>query len=171
MKKTIKENYSFSPSDPIQLVNNSYNISKVSDPIELKRMNNYIQSVIASGPFQSAKDTMTQLRSKLNLLGFDIDVPRNLGENQSFNSPLKRFGGIIGIDDNAQKLDNPYGPGPKMDIQVSVQEGFVTARIVPSVPVAVESESPAAASLHPETKEEVKEEQNFSNILRSIRRK
>ena len=53
MKKNIKENYSFSPTDSEQLVNGSYNISKVEDPIELKRLNNYITTVLASGPFQS----------------------------------------------------------------------------------------------------------------------
>lgn len=173
MKKNIKENYSAYSTDSEQLVNGSYNISKVDDPIELKRLNNYIASIFASAvPFQSKKDTLNQLRLKLNLIGFDIDVPKSLRENGETNLtlPLKRFGGIIGIDDKAQKLDNPYGPGAKLNIQITGSEDFLTAKVVPAQTpqsVPVQSEAPAA----PSEPTPVKESFSISNILKYIRRK
>lgn len=171
--KKIQENYSFSPADPIQLVNGSYNISKVSDPIELKRMNNFIQSVIASGPFQSRVDTMNQLRLKLNLLGFDIDVPKTLKDGGSFNGtmPLKRFGGVTGIDDQAQKLDNPYGPGPKMNLEVSCQDEFVNARVTPAGGSVEETPAPQPMPQEAPAQEKVQESMTFRGALNTIRRK
>jgi hypothetical protein len=176
MKKNIKENYSFSPTDPIDLVNGSYNISKVSDPVELKRMNNFIQSVLTSAPFAGKHDALNQLRLKLNLIGFDIDLPKTIRDGSPLNAtlPLKRFGGITGIDDMAQKLDNPHGPGPKMDIVLTSQDDFLSAKVVPTMqaeapeaPTAPAQEAPAVE----ETPEPVKESVSFSEALRRIRRK
>jgi len=175
MKKNIKENYSFSPTDSEQLVNGSYNISKVEDPIELKRLNNYITTVLASGPFQSRTDTINQLRLKLNLLGFDIDVPKSLSQTGQINLslPLKRFGGISGIDDQGKKLDNPYGPGAKLQLQLTSMDDFMDAKIVPASGSGLpDVSSPAAPA--PEaapTPEPVKESFSFSNVMKFIRRK
>jgi len=133
--KQIKENYSFDPADSNRLVDGSYNISKVEDPIELKRLNNYISTVLSSGALgTSRKQSMQQLRLKLNLLSYDIDIPKNMSETGPFNQtlPLKRFGGITGIDDQAQKLDNPYGPGAKMDIVFTSDFDILSAKIVPA---------------------------------------
>jgi hypothetical protein len=170
MKKNIKESsaFSFSPDEPSQLVNGSYNISKVEDPIELKRLNNYITTVLASGPFQSRKDTLNQLRLKLNLLGFDIDIPRSLRQNGQFNLslPLKRFGGITGMDDQGKKLDNPYGPGVKLELQLSSMEDFMDAKIVPAAGSSLPDTTPVAPSPEPVAKEEpkpVKEGFSISN--------
>jgi len=173
MKNKINETHSFSPTDSIQLVNGSYNISKVDDPIELKRLNNYISSIFASAvPFQSKKDTLNQLRLKLNLIGFDIDIPKSLRENGEtrLDLPLKRFGGIVGVDDKGQKLDNPYGPGPKLNIQITGSEDFLTGKIVPAQ-VAQTTPTPTEAPVAPSKPEPVKESFSFSDILKYIRRK
>lgn len=175
-KKNIKENYSFSPTDSEQLVNGSYNISKVEDPIELKRLNNYITTVLASGPFQSRTETLNQLRLKLNLLGFDIDIPRSLRQNGQFNLslPLKRFGGITGIDDQGKKLDNPHGPGAKLELQLNSVEDFMDAKIVPAAESGLPDTTPVTPSPEPVAKEEpkpVKEGFSISNIMKFIRRK
>ena len=146
----IEENFSFNPADSNRLVDGSYNISKIEDPIELKRLNNYISTVISSNVFEttSRKSTMIQLRLKLNLLGYDIDLPKGMSETGPFNQtiPLKRFGGIVGIDDMGQKLDNPYGPGPKMDITFSTDFDILSAKISPSssTPVAAAPVAPVS---------------------------
>jgi hypothetical protein len=177
MKKNIKENYSASPTDSEQLINGSYNISKVDDPIELKRLNNYIASIFSSAvPFQSKKDTLNQLRLKLNLIGFDIDIPKSLRQNGEtrLSLPLKRFGGVIGVDDKGQKLNNPYGPGPKLNIEITGSEDFLTARIAPvqtAQSLPVQSEVPVASTEVSPVKEPVKENFSFSDILKYIRRK
>jgi hypothetical protein len=178
MKKNIKESsaFSFSPDEPSQLVNGSYNISKVDDPIELKRLNNYISSVFSVGvPFQSVKDTMNQLRLKLNLIGYDIDASLFLRkEHGEINAtlPLKRFGGITGIDDQGKKLDNPHGPGPKFNIVISGTSDFITAKVIPASNTGVEANAqPLPAETTPEEPKPVKEGFSISNILKFIRRK
>ena len=173
MKKNIKENYSASPTDSEQLVNGSYNISKVDDPIELKRLNNYITTVLSSGSFQSRKDTLTNLRLKINLLGFDFDAPKSMRDSGpvNLNVPLKRFGGITGIDDKGGKLDNPYGPGAKLDMQLSGQDDFFSVKIVPAASSQLPSE--AEVPVTPEPKEEPKtevKESRLSNILKYFRK-
>ena len=174
--KNIKENFSASPADTEQLVNPSYNISKVDDPVELKRLNNYITSVLTSAPFQSRTDTMNQLRLKLNLLGFDIDVPKSMKQTGSMNLtlPLKRFGGILGIDDQGKKLENPHGPGPKLNIELSSIDDFVNAKVVPVsdqqlpiVPsVEPKEETPSTPVIEP--KVEVKENITLGKALKRI---
>lgn len=175
MKKNIKENYSSSPTDSEQLVNGSYNISKVDDPIELKRLNNYITTVLSSGPFQSRKDTLINLRLKMNLLGFDFDAPKSMRDSGpvNINVPLKRFGGITGIDDKGGKLDNPYGPGVKLDMQLSGQDDFFSVKIVPAASSQLPSETQVSMTPEPETKEEPKvevKESRLSNILKYFRK-
>jgi len=112
----------------------------------------------------------------LNLIGFDIDLPKTIRDGSPLNAtlPLKRFGGITGIDDMAQKLDNPHGPGPKMDIVLTSQDDFLSAKVVPTMqaeapeaPTAPAQEAPAVE----ETPEPVKESVSFSEALRRIRRK
>jgi len=173
MKKNIKENYSSSPTDSEQLVNGSYNISKVDDPIELKRLNNYITTVLSSGPFQSRKDTLINLRLKMNLLGFDFDAPKSMRDSGSINLniPLKRFGGITGVDDKGGKLNNPYGPGPKMDMQLTGEDDFFNIKIIPvaSAELPSEAEVPVAPVEKEEPKTEVKESR-LSNILKYFRK-
>lgn len=179
MQKKINEVFSSNPSDTVQLVDGSYNISKVDDPIELKRLNNYIASVFTSAiPFHSKKDTLNQLRTKLNLLGFDIDLPKALRETGETNLtlPLKRFGGITGVDDKGQKLNNPYGPGPKMDIKITGTEDFLNASIVPAAALPSNQETsipsePAKVVTPEPTKDPVKESFSFSEVSKYIRRK
>ena len=182
--KNIKENYSFSPTDSEQLVNGSYNISKVDDPIELKRLNNYITTVLSSGPFQSRTDTLNQLRLKLNLLGYDIDIPKSSRQTGSMNLslPLKRFGGIIGVDDQGKKLDNPYGPGPKLELHLTSSDDFIDAKVTPvsntglGVPEAQVSTPPTEQPSTPvatdtDEPKQVKESFKISDVLKFIRRK
>lgn len=175
MKKQIKESSAFSndPADLSQLVNGAYNISKVDDPVELKRLNNYLTTIFSSS-FSSKKEQLNHLRLKLNHLGYDIDLPRNIREvgNTSINVPLKRFGGITGIDDKGQKLDNPYGPGPKMNISIT-GEDMLMAKVSPAGASEPEAIAPAAPSapVAPENKEEVKEGFSFANMLRLFRKK
>jgi len=173
MKKNIKENYSSSPTDSEQLVNGSYNISKVDDPIELKRLNNYISGVFSSAiAFQSKKDTLNQLRLKLNLIGFDIDIPKSLRENGEtrLTLPLKRFGGIVGVDDKGQKLDNPHGPGPKLNIEITGSEDFLSGKIVPAQVVQTPETQTKMSNNLPSEPQPVKES-TFSNILKHFRRR
>jgi len=175
MKKNIKENYSSSPTDSEQLVNGSYNISKVDDPIELKRLNNYITTVLSSGPFQSRKDTLINLRLKMNLLGFDFDAPKSMRDSGSVSLtvPLKRFGGISGIDDKGNKLDNPYGPGPKLDMQLSGVDDFFTVKIIPAATTEMPSQAEVSVTPEPEAKEEPKaevKESRLANILKYFRK-
>lgn len=177
MKKNIKENYSANPADSEQLVNGAYNISKVDDPIELKRLNNYITTVLSSGPFQSRKDTLINLRLKMNLLGFDFDAPRSMRDSGAINLniPLKRFGGITGIDDMGAKLDNPYGPGAKLNMELSGEDDFFTIKIVPTSitqPVSNPQMSNVPTVPTPpeqESKTEVKESR-LSSILKYFRK-
>lgn len=131
--KNIKENYSFDPKDSITVIDGRFNISKVDDPIELKRLNNYITTIVAGTPFSSLKENLIQAKLKLNLLGFDFDMPKTIreGDTFSFKMPLKRFGGITGIDDQGKMLNNPYGPGPKFDIAFESQMGILSAKIYP----------------------------------------
>lgn len=150
VKAKLKENYSFNPTDSERLVDGGFNISKIEDPIELKRLNNYILTVVSSDAFQSRKDALIQLRTKLNLLGFDIDVPavKESGE-MTLTLPLKRFGGILGVDDKGQKLDNPYGPGAKFDLHLATQYGIMSAKVIPATGEKdFESNSAAANTLH-----------------------
>jgi len=132
----ITENYSFDPTDAERVYDSKFNISKIDDPVEFKRLNNYIATVATSNSLDggSCKEAMNRLRLKLNQLGFDFDVPKmsNSPSNMNFKVPLKRFGGVLGIDDKGQKLDNPYGPGPKFDIEVSYMNQILNARVLPA---------------------------------------
>lgn len=130
--KRLQENYSFSPMDSERVYDSKFNISKIEDPVEFKRLNNYIATVATSNSFDncSAKGALNSLRLKLNLLGFDFDAPK--GESFNTRVPLKRFGGIKGIDDKGQKLDNPYGPGAKFDLELGYNNQVLTAKILPA---------------------------------------
>ena len=132
--KQIKESSAFDASAQNKVMDGSFNISKIDDPIELKRLNNYVSTVLSSSAFShSRKEIMIGLRLKLNLLGFDIDIPKNIDDkgDGTYGSPLKRFGGITGMDDMGEKLDNPHGPGPKLDIEFKSVADILSARIVP----------------------------------------
>jgi hypothetical protein len=159
VKAKLKENYSFSQTDTERLVDGNFNISKIEDPIEFKRLNNYIAAVASSNAFnnsQSRKDALIQLRTKLNLLGFDIDVPAvQESGDMTLTLPLKRFGGIKGVDDMGQKLDNPYGPGAKFDLEVKSSYDILTARVIPAVPTgSFETSSAAELTKHPKQQTE-----------------
>jgi hypothetical protein len=130
----LGENYSAYPTDAERIYDTKFNISKIEDPVEFKRLNNFIATVTTSNLFDSgcAKETLNRLRLKMNQLGFDFSAPSKMEENMTVKVPLRRFGGILGIDDKAQKLDNPYGPGAKFDIELSYTQGILSAKVLPA---------------------------------------
>lgn len=135
MKKNIKESsaFVFDPTDGSRLIDGSFNISKIEDPIEFKRLNTYLSTVIGYNYDGNRRANLSGIRQKLNNIGFDFDVPKTVSESDKFSMrvPLKRFGGITGVDDQGKTLDNPYGPGPKFDISFETVGGILNAKIIP----------------------------------------
>lgn len=135
MKKQIKESsaFVFDPTDPSRLIDGSYNISKIDDPVEFKRLNTYLSTVIGYNYDGNRRANLSGIRQKLNNIGFDFDLPKTVSESDNFSMrvPLKRFGGISGIDDQGKVFDNPHGPGPKFDISFQTVGGILSAKIIP----------------------------------------
>lgn len=133
--KNLNEDFSASATDPEKLVRSDFNISHIENPVEMLRLNNFINSVTAFKGDISKKAMMNELRLRLNLIGFDFDIPQ-INETAAFSHkvPLKRFGGILGIDDMGEKLENPYGPGQKFDLLLSTEaDGTLSfsAKVIP----------------------------------------
>jgi hypothetical protein len=135
MKKNIKESsaFVFDPTDGSRLIDGSFNISKIEDPIEFKRLNTYLSTVIGYNYDGNRRANLSGIRQKLNHIGFDFDLPKTVSESDKFSMrvPLKRFGGITGMGDDGKTLDNPYGPGPKFDISFETVGGILNAKIIP----------------------------------------
>lgn len=135
MKKQIKESsaFVFDPTDPSRLIDGSYNISKIDDPVEFKRLNTYLSTIIGYNYDGNRRANLSGIRQKLNNIGFDFDLPKTVSESDNFSMrvPLKRFGGISGVDDQGKVFDNPYGPGPKFDISFQTVGGILSAKIIP----------------------------------------
>ena len=104
MKKNIKESsaFVFDPTDGSRLIDGSFNISKIEDPIEFKRLNTYLSTVIGYNYDGNRRANLSGIRQKLNHIGFDFDLPKTVSESDKFSMrvPLKRFGGITGMGDD-----------------------------------------------------------------------
>jgi hypothetical protein len=131
----IKESsaFVFDPTDGSQLIDGGFNISKIDDPIEFKRLNTYLTTVLNYNYDGNRRANLAGIRQKLNTIGFDFDLPKTVSESDKFTmrAPLKRFGGISGMGDDGKTFDNPYGPGPKFDISFQTVGGILSAKIIP----------------------------------------
>jgi hypothetical protein len=151
--KKIQENYSFDPRDAERLIDGNYNISKITDPVEFRRLNNFIATATSYTYDASRKQSLALIRQKFNQIGFDFDVPRTVSESDSFKMtlPLKRFGGVIDFGGGEKNVNDPHGPGPKLDIHFTAVGGILQTKIVPvgqpTAPDAMQEAAPIVAGI------------------------